>query len=384
MKLLSPLIHLLVRLKLIRRPAFALHSPAASLHIDVPLLIGLLCLAAFGLFVLYSAEGQSLKMVAHQVLRFMLAFFLLLFVAQIPPQRFLAWTPWLYLIAMLLLLAVMAVGHVGKGAQRWLDLGIIRFQPSEILKLVIPMTVAWYFHQRAHIPKFSEFLFALGIIGLPAALTAIQPDLGTAILLVCAGGSVLLLAGVSWRIIVGSISLLAAALPVLWAFLHDYQRQRILTFLDPERDPLGAGYHIIQSKIAIGSGGLWGKGWLNGSQAHLNYLPEHATDFIFAVVGEELGLVGCLALLLSYGFIICRALYISISATDTFSRLLAGSICVTFFLSAFINAGMVAGILPVVGLPLPLISYGGTAMVINMLNFGILMSIHTHRRLLGR
>ena len=374
---------LLLHFNIISRPDSPLHSTSDLLHLDKPLLLGLLLLAGFGLIVLYSAEGQNFKMIFHQLLRFGIAFLLLIGIAQISPQRFLMLAPWLYLVAMLLLIAVMVVGDTGKGAQRWLNLGILRFQPSEILKLIIPMTVAWYLHHRTVPPTFLEFGVCLIIIGIPVLLTAMQPDLGTAIILICAGGSVLLLAGLSLKVIFTSLGLIAGGCPVLWMFLHDYQKQRILTFFNPEHDPLGAGYHIIQSKIAIGSGGFWGKGWLNGSQAHLNYLPEHATDFIFAVVGEEFGFIGCSILLISYSFVIGRALYISMTATDTFSRLLAGSICVTFFLSVFINAGMVAGILPVVGLPLPLVSYGGTAMVINMLNFGILMSIHKHRRILS-
>jgi rod shape determining protein RodA len=377
------LVQLLVRLRLIRRPSSAHHGLMDVLHLDRFLLYGLAVLAVFGLFVLYSAEGQSGTMVMHQFLRLVVAFILLSVIAQISPQRLLAWIPWLYLFALFLLVVVMIIGDVGKGAQRWLDLGFLRFQPSEILKLVIPMTVAWYLQRGSLPPSFGKFMIAMSIILGPALLTALQPDLGTAIILLCAGGSVLVLAGLSWRILASVGGLIAFSLPLAWALLHDYQRNRILTFLDPERDPLGAGYHTIQAKIAIGSGGIFGKGWLNGSQAHLNYLPEHATDFIFAVVGEELGLLGCFVLLCIYAFIIFRAWQISIQAKDTFSRLVAGSITITFFLSVFINAGMVVGILPVVGLPLPLVSYGGTAMVINMMNFGILMSIHAHRRLLG-
>ncbi len=377
-------------IELIRQPRIFIRqyfsfsgSILSRLHIDKPLLIGLFLLTIFGLIILYSAEGQNLKPIGQQILRLLLAFILLIGIAQVSPQKYLNWAPWLYILSILLLALVAVVGDVGKGAQRWLDLGILRFQPSEISKLIIPMMLAWYLQQHPLPPNYKEVAVCVLIIAFPTFLTAVQPDLGTAIILLAAGASVLFLAGLSWRFILSAVGLLLGSLPVLWLFLHEYQRERILTFFDPERDPLGTGYHIIQSKIAIGSGGLFGKGWLNGSQAYLNYLPEHSTDFIFAVCGEEFGLWGAILLLGLYGFLIGRGIMISLSAQDTFSRLVAGSISITFFLSVFINIGMVAGILPVVGLPLPLISYGGTAMVINLLNFGILMSIQTHRRLVG-
>ena len=260
-------------------------------------------------------------------------------------------------------------------------MGIFRFQPAEMMKLSIPLFLAWYYHN-IHLPiTIKSVLIALPIIFIPVILTAKQPDLGTAILLFIAGSSVLFFAGLSGKIIVPLFSIIIMSIPFSWYFLHDYQRQRVLTFLSPERDPLGAGYNIIQSKIAIGSGGLFGKGWLNGTQSHLHFLPEHTTDFIFAVSGEEFGLIGSLVLILFFMLIILRGFTIAMHAQDTFSRLLAASITLTFFVSFFINMGMVTGILPVVGIPLPLISYGGSSMITTMINFGILMSIQTHRKL---
>lgn len=352
------------------------------LHIDVPLLASLLLLITLGLIILFSASNRSIAMIEHQLLHLCLALVVMFVLAQISPMTYQRWAIWIYMISVILLVVVLFIGHTGKGAQRWLSLGLFRLQPSELMKLAIPLFLAWHIH-KIHLPlKLQTIIFAFFIILLPALLTAKQPDLGTAILLVIAGGSVLLLAGLHWRFIFGLFGLLAMCGPVLWYVMHDYQRQRVLTFLNPERDPLGSGYHIIQSKIAIGSGGWFGKGWLNGSQSHLHFLPEHSTDFIFGVCGEEFGFMGSLILITLFMIIIARGLYITINAQDTFSRLLAGSLTLTFFASFFTNIGMVTGILPVVGLPLPFISYGGSSMVTLMASFGILMSIQTHRKLL--
>jgi rod shape determining protein RodA len=292
------------------------------------------------------------------------------------------WTPWGYLLGLGLLVLVLLLGEVGQGAQRWLDLGI-RFQPSEIMKLAVPMMAAWYLHERQLPPRPMPLLIIAALIMLPTALIAIQPDLGTAVLIGAAGFLVLVLAGLSIRLmtVLGLLSIPGAM--VLWNYvMADYQKQRVLTLLNPDSDPLGAGYNIIQSKIAIGSGGLFGKGWTNGSQAQLEFLPERQTDFIFAVMGEELGLLGVLSLMGLYLYVVGRGLYIAMQARDTYSRLLAGSISLTFFVYVFVNTAMVTGIVPVVGIPLPLVSFGGTSMVTLMAGFGILMSIHTHRKLL--
>jgi rod shape determining protein RodA len=291
--------------------------------------------------------------------------------------------PWLYALGVLLLVAVALVGDIAMGAQRWLDLGFIRFQPSEIMKIALPLACAWFLHDRPLPPDFKT-LMVLGVaILVPVLLVAEQPDLGTALLLAAGGGLVVLLAGLQLRYILGLGALLAAAVPVLWHFLHDYQRQRVLTFLNPQTDPLGAGYHTIQSQIAIGSGGVFGKGYMNGSQAHLEFLPERSTDFIFAVIGEEWGLVGLAVLVALYLFVLARGLYIAAQGQDTFCRLIAGALTLTFAVYIFVNSGMVAGLLPVVGVPLPLVSYGGTSMVTLMAGFGILMSVHSRRKLVA-
>lgn len=352
------------------------------LHLDAVLLFWLLAVSVFGLFVLYSASGQDQDVLIRQLVRLAVAFGTMLVVAQLRPQWLLRWTPWLYGAGIALLVAVLVVGDVGKGAQRWLNLGFVRFQPSEMMKLAVPMMVAWYLADKRLPPTGGRLLVAGALIVVPVVLIARQPDLGTSLLIASSGFFVLFLAGLSWRLLGGLALFAAAGAPILWHFMHDYQRQRVITFLDPEQDPLGAGYHIIQSKIAIGSGGVFGKGWLNGTQAHLEFLPERSTDFIFAVLGEEFGLAGILLLLLLYAFIIMRCLFIATQAQDTYSRLLAGSLAMTFFIYIIVNTGMVTGLLPVVGLPLPLVSYGGTSMVTLMAGFGILMSVQTHRKLL--
>lgn len=352
-------------------------------HLDLPLLIGLGLLITAGLFILYSADNQDAKLLVQQMFRFGLGALLMFVFAQIPPRYFNLIAPWLFAFGVLLLMAVLVVGHTGRGAQRWLGVGGIRFQPSEIMKLAMPMMMAWFVSRRPLPPSFWTSVIAGLLLVIPVALILKQPDLGTAIMIAVAGASVILLAGLRWRIISLLFLLVAISTPIVWRFMHGYQRQRVLTFLNPEHDPLGTGYHIIQSKIAIGSGGFFGKGWLHGTQSHLQFLPEHATDFIFAVAGEELGLIGIIILLSLFLAIVFRCLYIATQAQDTFSRLLVGSLALTFFMSFFVNMGMVMGILPVVGLPLPLISYGGTSMVTLMAGFGIVMSIHTHRRLLA-
>ena len=353
------------------------------LHIDFTLCFLLMGLSAIGIFILMSSGQEDIGLLQRQITRLGLAFFAMLVVAQIPPHVLKMFAPWLFLLGTLLLLGVLFAGDMGKGAQRWLNLGFFRFQPSELLKLATPMVVAWYLAERRLPPSTKHILFATIFIAIPTILIAKQPDLGTAILIACSGLAVLFLAGTSWKIIMGVITAGAGLAPVLWSFMKDYQKQRVLTFLNPEEDPLGTGYHIIQSKIAIGSGGVYGKGWMHGSQARLEFLPESSTDFIFAVFSEEFGLIGCVSLLTIYLAIFIRSIYISIQAQDTFSRLLAGSLSLTFFIYLFVNVGMVTGILPVVGVPLPLVSYGGTSMVTLLIGFGILMSIHTHRKLLS-
>jgi rod shape determining protein RodA len=354
----------------------------SKLHLDGPLLAGLFAVSGAGLVILYSAGGQSEELLMRQVLRIGFAFGVMLAAAQIPPNFLRMWSPWLYLFGVVLLGFVLVGSDVGKGAQRWLDLGVVRFQPSEIMKLAVPMMVAWFLHRRPLPLQLPELLFMVILIIVPTVMIAVQPDLGTSLLIASSGAIVILLAGLRLRIILLLGFVIVSAAPVLWYFMHDYQKQRVLTFLNPENDPLGSGYHIIQSKIAIGSGGVFGKGWMNGSQAQLEFLPERSTDFIFAVAGEEFGLLGLLLLLVLYLFVVGRGLYIAVHGQDTFSRLIAGSISLTFFVYLFVNTGMVTGLLPVVGVPLPLVSYGGTSMVTLMAGFGILMSVHTHRKLL--
>ncbi|WP_456448616.1 rod shape-determining protein RodA [Thiolapillus sp.] len=356
----------------------------ARIHLDLPLLTGLLLLCGYGLVVLYSATGQDLHQVEKQALRLLIAFGAMFFLAQIPPQTLRRWSPWLYTLGVALLLAVLIMGVIGKGAQRWLDLGFMRFQPSELVKLAAPMMLAWFLSSKPLPPNWKQILLSLVLLAIPVLLIAKQPDLGTAILVASSGLFVLFLAGISWRLIIGLGLLAAAAAPAIWYLMHDYQRRRVLTFLNPESDPLGSGYHIIQSKIAIGSGGIYGKGWLNGTQSQLEFLPERHTDFIFAVLGEEFGLIGIMILMAIFLFIILRGLYMASQAQDSYSRLLAGALVLVFFVYLFVNMGMVSGILPVVGVPLPLISYGGTSLVTLMAGFGMLMSIHTHRKLVPK
>jgi rod shape determining protein RodA len=300
--------------------------------------------------------------------------------AHVHPYQFKHYSALLFTMGVLLLLGVLAMGEIGKGAQRWLDLGVLRFQPSEMIKLTTPMMIAWYLSRHPLPPKMTQLGISCLLILLPTLLIAKQPDLGTALLVASSGMGALFFAGLSWRLIISIALAVAASIPIIWHFLHGYQRDRILTFLNPETDPLGKGYHIIQSKIAIGSGGIYGKGWLGSTQSELNFLPESSTDFIFAVFAEEFGLFGCLGLLGLYGLIIARCFYIAAHTQDTYCRLLASSLAFTFFVYVFVNMGMVIGILPVVGVPLPLISYGGTSIVTLLSGFGIIMAIHSHQK----
>jgi rod shape determining protein RodA len=352
-----------------------------TIQLDRPLFYALLFLAALSLLILYSATGQSHDVVIRHALRLTAGFVLMLVIAQMRPETLARWTPYLFVLGLLLLLVVLAAGSVSKGAQRWLNLGVVRIQPSELMKIAVPMMLGWFFARADIPPRLWQLAIAALIILIPALLVARQPDLGTAVLIFGAGGLILFLAGMGWRTMGVVTGLLLAALPLVWTYMHDYQRKRIFTLLDPTSDPLGTGYHTIQSMIAIGSGGFFGKGWLNSTQAHLEYLPESSTDFVFAVFAEEFGLLGIIILLAVYLYIVGRGLMIAFFAQDTYTRLVAGGLTLSFFLYFFINVGMVSGILPVVGVPLPLISYGGTSVVTLMAAFGMLMSIHTHRKL---
>ena len=354
-----------------------------ELRIDGPLVVGLSLIAAYGLVVLYSASGQSVPTLLRTVARLLLGAIAMLLLARVNPNFLRRSTPWLYLGGCALLLVVAAIGHSGMGAQRWLDLGLFRFQPSELMKLAVPMMCAWYLQERPLPPTWPALAVLGALILVPVALVVVQPDLGTAALIAIAGALVIVLAGLRVRVMLAMLVLGAAAAWFGWNFMHDYQRRRVLTFLNPQTDPLGAGYHIIQSQIAIGSGGVFGKGWMNGSQAQLEFLPERSTDFIFAVIGEEFGLAGLLLLLLLYVFVVSRAIYLATQTQDTYARLLAGSLALTFFVYVFINAGMVTGLLPVVGVPLPLVSYGGSSVVTLLAGFGILMALYSRRKLVG-
>ncbi|KAF0807424.1 rod-shape-determining protein RodA [Alcanivorax xiamenensis] len=358
---------------------------ATRLHLDPPLLAALLLTMLGGLAVLYSASGGSLDTVIRQAIRFGGGLLMMLVLAQLPPRTFRFWAPLVYGVGLALLALVILVGTEAKGAQRWLSLpGIGRFQPAELMKLAVPAMVAWFFSDRTLPPSKRNVLGSLVLIFLPTVLIAMQPDLGTALLIAAAGLVVLFMAGLSWRLIGLAVLVLVVAAPLMYFFvLHDYQRTRVDTFLNPEADPRGAGWNIIQSKTAIGSGGIGGKGWQDGTQSRLDFLPESHTDFILAVLGEEFGLIGFLLLLAVYLVIIGRGFFISWQAQETFSRLLAAALTMTFFIYVFVNVGMVSGLLPVVGVPLPLVSYGGTSIVTLLASFGMLMSIHTHRRFIN-
>lgn len=355
-----------------------------AFRLDPVLMLLLFMLTGFGFLILFSASGSDTDLMIRQVTRLGIALMLMVLIANISLRLLKNLSLWFYLAGLLLLVLVMVFGEVGKGAQRWLDLGFIRFQPSEFMKLAMPMMLAWYLSEKALPLGWKNLIVSVVLVLVPVLLIARQPDLGTALLVGSAGFFVLFLAGVRWKVIMilGVVASLMA--PLLWKFaLHDYQRSRILTLLNPESDPLGSGYHIIQSKIAIGSGGVYGKGWLNGTQSQLDFLPERSTDFIFSVFGEEFGLFGSLMLVLLYLLVIYRGLYIAAFAGDNYGRLLAGALSLTFFVYLFVNTGMVTGLLPVVGVPLPLVSYGGTSMVTLMSGFGMIMAIRSAKRFLA-
>ncbi|MFV1992814.1 MAG: rod shape-determining protein RodA [Acidiferrobacterales bacterium] len=351
-------------------------------NLDKPLGTALLMLAIISLGVIFSASGKDVSITVAQLVRLGIGFSVLFLVAQIHPDTLARWTPYIYIVGLVLLVIVLITGVIGKGAQRWLNLGLFSIQPSEIMKLAVPMMVAWYFSQQ-HLPATSkQVVIGAGIILLPSALVAVQPDLGTALMIISSGAFVLFLAGMGWTLIAGILVLIAASAPLIWSYLlHDYQRNRVLTLFDPTADPLGTGYHTIQSMIAVGSGGIFGKGWLESSQARLDFLPESSTDFIFAVFAEEFGLFGIVILFSIFVFTAGRGIIIATYAQETYTRLLAGSLALTFFLYFFVNIGMVTGILPVVGVPLPIISYGGSSVVTLMAGFGMLMSIHANRKI---
>ena len=348
-------------------------------RIDLPLALALALLAAIGLTVLYSASNLDAGTVLGQAARFLIGAILLVAISRIPPNLPRVWTPWFYALGVLLLVVVKVLGE-GQGANRWLDIGVVRFQPSELMKLATPMMIAWYLHPRRLPPRWRDLAVTGILIALPVLLIVKQPDLGTALLVAASGLFVLFLAGVQWWKIGAAVVGLAAAAPIAWHFMHDYQRQRILTFMHPDRDPLGSGWHILQSMIAVGSGGVFGKGFNQGTQSKLEFLPEHTTDFIFAVLGEEFGLAGVLVLLLVYTFIVGRCLWIAANARDTWSRLVAGAFALAFIVYVIVNGGMITGLLPVVGVPLPLVSYGGTSAITLLAGFGVVMSIHAHRK----
>jgi len=351
-------------------------------RVDLPLALALLVLAGVGLVTLYSAGDGSLALVGGQAGRFALGAVLLLLISRIPPSTLRSWTPWLYAGSTALLVVVALLGE-GRGADRWLNLGVMRFQPSELLKLTMPMMVAWYLHPRRLPPSWKDTVVVGLLIAIPVGLIAKQPDLGTAVLVAAAGAFALFLSGLAWWRIGLLLGSAGAMVPVIWhlPFIHQYQRDRVLTLLNPESDPLGNGWHIIQSQIAVGSGGIYGKGWQQSTQSRLDFLPAHTTDFIFAVFSEEFGLFGVIAIMLLYAFIIGRCLWIAMEARDTYSRLLAGAIGMSLFVYVFVNGGMVAGMLPVVGVPMPMISYGGTSAVSLLVGFGVLMSIHANRKM---
>ena len=353
-------------------------------NIDWPLLFITLVLMAFGLATVYSATYDGNNRLLSQAMNMTVGLAAMWSVAQIPPQKLMRFAVPLYVIGVILLVLVFLFGVKINGARRWLSIGVTRIQPSEILKIAVPLMLAWYFHKFEAALKFRHFIVAGILLLVPFGLIAKQPDLGTAILVSAAGFYVIFFAGLPWKVIVGMIAAAAAAAPLVWNVLHDYQRKRILTLLDPSTDPLGSGYHIIQSTIAIGSGGDLGKGWLEGTQTHLEFIPERHTDFIFAVFSEEHGLLGNGILVSLYLMLIVRGLMITANASTLFVRLLGGSITLGFFTYAFVNMGMVSGILPVVGVPLPFMSYGGTALVTLCLGLGILMSIQSHRMLVKK
>ena len=356
-------------------------SRFAVRHVDGMLLAAILLLMFTGLLALISASNGNFTRVSAQLVNMLVALGVMWIFANIPPHYLMRLALPLFVLGCGLLVGVALFGEIANGARRWLHIGVARIQPSELMKIAVPLMLAWYFNRNESSLKLRNYLIAAVLLAAPVALIVRQPDLGTALLILASGCYVIFLAGLPWRIIAGLAVAGLSSLPFVWAALHDYQRQRILTLLDPTEDPLGAGYHIIQSTIAVGSGGVLGKGWMNGTQTHLDFIPERTTDFIFAVYAEEFGLLGNGVLLLLFLFVITRAMIITANAPTLFARLMGGAITMTFFTYAFVNMGMVSGILPVVGVPLPLVSYGGTSLVSICLGFGILMSIHTHKKL---
>ena len=361
---------------MIRRLLIRLFAP-----LDAGLLAPMLLLIGCGLMVLYSAAGEDSAKVIDQVRNLAIAVSMMWIVALIPTQYLLQAAAPIYAVGVVLLVSVALFGDISNGARRWLHIGVTRIQPSELMKIAMPLMLAWYFHKREANLRLFDFMIAAILLAIPVLLIVKQPDLGTALLITASGFYVLFLAGLSWKVLVGLAVLAAASIPVAWPLMHDYQRQRVLTLLDPAQDPLGAGYHTIQSTIALGSGGISGKGWMNGTQAHLDFLPERTTDFIFAVYGEEFGLIGNLVLLVLYFALIVRGMMIAYGAGNLFGRLMAGALTLTLFTYAFVNMGMVSGVLPVVGVPLPFISYGGTALVTILTSLGILMGIQSQKKL---
>ena len=350
------------------------------IHLDPWLLTALAVLMAGGLLVLWSASHQSQSTLSNQALRLGIGVVGMVIAGQLDPRVYLRWAPYLYVAGIVLLVLVLASGIVAKGSRRWLEIpGLPRFQPSEMMKIAVPLVVAWYFQERRLPPRFKHTFVAVVLCALPAVLIMMQPDLGTGLLVASGGLGVLLMSGLQWRWIAAAVAVGVASFPAIWPLLQTYQKGRVLTFLNPERDPLGAGWNIIQSKTAIGSGGFFGKGLTNGTQSQLDFLPESQTDFIIAVIGEELGLVGLTAFLVIYLVIIARGLFIATQAPDTFGRLVVGGLTLVFFAYVFVNIAMVSGLLPVVGVPLPLVSFGGTSAITLLVGFGIIMSIHTHR-----
>src|SRR2546423_132927 len=355
-----------------------------SRRIDGPLMATIALTLALGLTVVYSASGgASFDRVIGQGRNLAFALFALWVFANVAPQTLMRLAPPAYIIGLALLLGVTFFGEVRNGARRWLNLGVGTVQPSEIMKIAVPLVLAWYFHRHGEALRLRDFVIAAVMLAIPVGLIVRQPDLGTALMIFASGFFVIFLAGLSWKVLLSMSAAAAASLPFIWSMMHSYQRQRILTLLDPMEDPLGAGYHIIQSTIAIGSGGILGKGWLNGTQAQLDFVPERSTDFILAVFAEEFGLAGNVVLLTLYILLVARGFMIAANASTVFARLTAGAITLTFFTYAFVNMGMVSGILPVVGVPLPMISYGGTALLSILVGFGILMSISTHKQLVA-
>lgn len=354
-----------------------------KIHLDFPLIFLLMCISSYGLLILFSAVGQQPGPVIAQLVKFGVATVVMVVMAQVSPVAYLRLAVWLYLLGIILLGLVYVFGIEVNGSKRWLRIpGLFNFQPSELMKLVLPMILAWYFHDRHLPPKIKHIGWALVMIAIPVVMIAAQPDLGTALIIGASGLLVLLLAGIPFGYVFAALGFGLLSAPALWFTLREYQQQRILTLLDPERDPLGAGWNIIQSQTAIGSGGLFGKGLFQGTQSHLDFLPESQTDFIIAVLAEELGLMGVMILLVLYILLMARGTIISLQAQDTFGRLLSGTITFTFFVYVFVNIGMVSGVLPVVGVPLPMVSYGGTSVLTLFAGFGMIMSIHTHRKII--